>query len=158
MPQVKTLILMAFPIYFIALWCFILWLISLSSGWNKLAARYDDPNDFQGKTLRFQSARLNWSNYSNILQLGLTERGLHLVPMILFRPFHRPLFIPWEEIVAQPIQQTLIHGYQLSFRSAPGIKMTLFQNTFQHILDFLRDYPDRLDVETMGRDRESPRY
>jgi hypothetical protein len=152
MSQVKILILAAFPIYFIALWCFILWMIALIGGWRKLAASYHDPRDFQGQTLRFQSAQLNWSNYRNILHLGLTERGLHLVPMVLFRPFHRPLFIPWEEIVAEPIQRTLFGGYQLSFRSAPGVKMTLYQNTFEHILDFLRDYPDRLNLEAQPKD------
>jgi hypothetical protein len=158
MPQIKILILVAFPFYFITLWCFILWIISLSGGWRKLADRYTMPGDFQGQILRFQSARLNWSNYSNILRIGLSEHGLYLSPMALFRPFHPPLFIPWEEIEAEPFQRAMWRGYQLRFRTVPGVTMELFQGTFQHILDFLERYPDRLHLEGKGQDRKPAGY
>lgn len=149
-----TLILLAFPVYFIVLWCLILWIIALSGGWKKLADRYAMPGDFQGQILRFQSARLNWSNYSKILRIGLSERGLYLSPIVLFRPFHPPLFIPWEEIEAEPFQRALWRGYQLRFRSAPGVTLELYQGTFQQILNFLERYPDRLQVDEPERGRQ----
>jgi len=129
-----------FPVYFAALWFFILWILSLTSGWRRLASRYHHPQDFQGDFLRFQSARMNWVNFSSVLNLGLNERGLYLAPMALFRPFHKPLFIPWEEIIAQPSKISLVQGYQLQFRSAPGVHLKLYQRTFQIILDYLRKY------------------
>ncbi|MFL7812208.1 MAG: hypothetical protein ACK2TT_03040 [Anaerolineales bacterium] len=153
MSQVKILILAAFPIYFIALWCFILWLIALAGGWKKLSGHYRQLGDFQGQILRMQSARLNWSNYSNILRIGLSERGLYMSPMVLFRPFHPPLLIPWEEIEAEPFQQALWRGYRLRFRSVPGVRLELYQGTFQQVLDFLEGYPDRLHIDKPERKR-----
>lgn len=153
MSRTLTLILLAFPVYFTALWCLILWLIALTGGWRKLAGRYRQLGDFQAQVLRYQSARLNWSNYSNILRIGLSDRGLNLSPMVLFRPFHPPLFIPWEEIEAQPFQRALWTGYQLCFRSVPGVRLELYRGTFQHILDFLERYPDRLQMHEPERER-----
>jgi hypothetical protein len=158
MSQTTILILVAFPLYFSALWCLILWIIALTGGWRKLAGRYRHLGDIQGQILRFQSARLNWSNYSNILRIGLSERGLYLSPMAIFRPFHPPLFIPWEEIEAEPFQRALWRGYQLRFRSVPGVTLELFQGTFQHILDFLERYPDRLQVDELEPGRQRRRF
>jgi hypothetical protein len=154
MSQPSILILVAFPIYFSARWCFILWIISLTGGWRKLAAHYRHLGDLQGQILRFQSARLNWSNYSNILRIGLSEHGLYLSLMALFRPFHPPLFIPWEEIEAEPFQRALWRGYQLHFRAVPGVTLDLYLETFQHILGFLERYPDRLQVDDLEWGRQ----
>jgi hypothetical protein len=41
-------------------------------------------------------------NFSSSLEMGVTERGLFLVPMILFGLFHGPLLIPWGDIQAEP--------------------------------------------------------
>jgi len=129
-----------FPVYFVSIWCFVLWILSLSSGWRKLAARFHYPQEFQGDFLRWQSARMNLVNFRSILNLGLNERGLYLVPMVLFRPFHKPLFIPWEEIVAQPTKKRLYQAYQLQFRSVPGVRLTLYQRTFHIILVYLKKH------------------
>jgi hypothetical protein len=158
MSKTTILILVAFPVYFSVLWCLILWIIALSGGWKKLANRYAMPGNFQGQVLRFQSARLNWSNYSNVLSIGLSERGLYLSPMAIFRPFHPPLFIPWEEIEAEPFQRAMWRGYQLRFRAVPGVTLELFQGTFQHILDFLERYPDRLQVDELEPGRARGRF
>ena len=133
----ETLILLAVPVFFITLWCFILWLLSLFSGWRKLATRYGYQDSFQGESLRLQSARINGVNYNNVLNLGLNRQGLYISPMVLFRPFHKPLLIPWEEIIAEPHERLLIKGYRLLFRSLPGIRLFFYQNTFQRITDYL---------------------
>jgi hypothetical protein len=44
------------------------------------------------------NGRLRCINYSFVLKAALSERGLHLSVLFLFRPFHPPLFIPWESI------------------------------------------------------------
>ena len=135
-----------FPVYFITLWCFVLWILSLTSGWGKLAGRFHHPQEFQGEFLRWQSARMNLVNFRSILNLGLNERGLYLVPMVLFRPFHKPLFIPWEDLVAQPFKRFFYQGYRLQFRSAPGVRLDLYPSTFQRIVEYLHKYTGfRLD-------------
>ena len=136
-----------FPVYFIALWCFILWI--LSSAWRRLAAQYHHPQEFQGEFLRFRSAIINLSNYNGILNLGMNRQGLYLVPMAIFRPFHKPLFIPWEEIVAQPFKRPHYQGYQLQCRSVPGVRIVLYPGTFQRIVEYLREHTGfRFDDET----------
>ena len=136
-----------FPVFFIGLWIFTLGVLSLISGWKQMEGRYRHPGGFQGDFLRFQSARMNLVNFRSVLNLGLNPEGLYMVPMVLFRPFHPPLLIPWEEIVAQPFKRTFYQGYQLQFRSAPGVRLDLYQGTFEKILSFLSAYPDRLQVE-----------
>jgi hypothetical protein len=144
MAVIEKYVLILFPVFFITLWCFIIWIFSHTSGWRKLAARFHESHAFEGTLVRFQSARLNLVNFNNVLHLGLHQRGMYLVPMILFRPFHKPLFIPWEEIVAEPNKRFLFRGYQLHFRSVPGVRLELYQTTFQMITDYLKAYPDRL--------------
>ena len=135
-----------FPVYFVALWCFILWIFSFS--WKRLAAQYHHPQEFQGEFLRFRSAIVNSVRYNGVLNLGMNRRGLYLVPMAIFRPFHKPLFIPWEEIVAQPFQKLLYQGYQLQCRSVPGVRIVLYPGTFQRIVEYLREHTGfRLDEE-----------
>jgi hypothetical protein len=136
MNETDAFILLIFPVFFLTLWCFILWILSF--GWRKLAAYYHHPLQIQGEVLRFQSARINSVNYNGVINLGLQERGLYLVPMVLFRPFHKPLFIPWEEIIAQPFKRALYQGYFLQFRSIPGVRFELPHYTFDKIVDFLQ--------------------
>ena len=62
------------------------------SGWSKLADQFHFQDRFKGKYYRFQSARLNKVNFSSSLEIGMDEIGLYLVPMILFRLFHKPIF------------------------------------------------------------------
>jgi hypothetical protein len=147
MPNIEIILAILIPVFFISLWCFIIWIFSYSSGWRKLAARYHELHQFQGELIRFQSARMNRVNFNNVLHVGLNKRELYLVPMIIFRPFHKPLFIPWEEIIAEQFSRFHFQGYQLHFRSAPGVRLVLYQRTFQLITDYLKAYPDRLHLE-----------
>ncbi len=52
-----------------------------------------------GETLRFVSARVGFTNYNGTLHLGLSELGLCIVPMRIFRAFHPPLDIPWSDVI-----------------------------------------------------------
>jgi hypothetical protein len=136
MNEIANYLSFLFPVYFVALWCFILWI--LSSAWRRLATYYHHPQEFQGEILRFRSAIINFAKYNGILNLGMNRRGLYLVPMAIFRPFHKPILIPWEEIVAQPFKRFLYHGYQLQCRSVPGVRIVLYPDTFQRIVDYLK--------------------
>lgn len=136
-----------FPIFFISLWTLILGIFSYISGWRRLAERFHQPGDFQGEFLRYQSARMNLVNYNGVLNLGLSPAGLYLVPMVLFRTFHKPILIPWENIVAEPFKRVLYRGYQLQFRSVPGVRLDLYQHTFERLIGYLQAFPDRLQID-----------
>lgn len=131
------LILVLFVLFFVGLWCFVLFILSHASGWRRLAGRFEAARPFRGELLRFQSARLNWVNFRSALEIGADERGLYLVPMVLFRVFHRPLLIPWSEIEAEPFDHLILKGQQLTFRSYPQTKLRLYGPAFAALQAYL---------------------
>jgi hypothetical protein len=55
--------------------------------------------NFTGQKWNMQSARMRWfSQYNNALTVGADVAGLFMVPFLLFRAWHPPLFVPWSEI------------------------------------------------------------
>jgi hypothetical protein len=42
---------------------------------------------------------MRWlANYNNVLTIGVSQQGLYLASMFLFRFMHPPLLVPWNEI------------------------------------------------------------
>ncbi len=126
-----------FPLFFIGIWCAVLRILSAMSGWTQLAEQFHHPETFRGKIYRFQSARMKGVSFNNVLNIGVDETGLHLVPMVLFRLFHRPLLIPWAEIDAEPIKKFGFRCYRLTFRSCPNITLLLSHRTFEKMIAHL---------------------
>jgi hypothetical protein len=90
---------LVFPLFFIGSWLFATYWVALTGGWRLLANRFRAQGPFTGRTWRMQSARMRWlCNYNNALTIGADETGLFMAPMIIFRAWHPPLFIPWTEI------------------------------------------------------------
>src|ERR1051326_4209736 len=97
-----------FPLYFAGSWVLSTYLVAATSGWRLLAARFRAQGPFTGPTWRFQSARMRWmSNYNGALTIGADVTGLFMVPMLIFRAWHPPLFIPWTEINLEGTRQVL---------------------------------------------------
>jgi len=67
-------------------------------GWSDLVDRYQYDGIFQGKRFGIISAAINGVNYNNCLVLKYNEHGFYLRPILVFRLFHRAIFIPWREI------------------------------------------------------------
>lgn len=90
------------PVFFIALWLLVPYWVALLGGWRLLAKRFRATGEFSGRKWSMQSATMRWlSRYNHALTIGANEDGLFIVPFILFRPWHPPLFIPWAETTAQ---------------------------------------------------------
>jgi hypothetical protein len=131
-------------LFFIGLWILILKMLAVMSGWTILAERFYYPATFDGRYYRFQSAWLNKVNFRSSLEMGMNIMGLYLIPLILFRLFHKPLFIPWEEITAEPCKRYLIQVYRLRFKSSPAIALDVYKKTFERMLEFniaLKNFP-----------------
>jgi len=85
-------------------WIWILWLagcflFSKVTGWSELARRFRFRGRFRGRRFPMQSVRMRWMmNYSNCVTLGANESGLYVAMLLLFRPFHPTLLIPWAEL------------------------------------------------------------
>ena len=98
-----------FPFYFAALWVGVGYWIALVGGWRLLAKRFRTQGTFAGEKWNMQSAGMRYlSNYNNALTVGADSTGLFIVPFILFRAWHPPLFVPWTEI-------SVTHTTQLFF-------------------------------------------
>ena len=128
-----------FPFMFVGMWCLILRFLSSASGWSRLASRFHLQDSFDGKRHHFQSANMNGVNFNSALVIGASPNGLYLSPVFLFRLFHPPLLIPWAEIQAEPVKQWWSTGYRLTFRSFPGIHLTLNDRTFDKIVAHLKE-------------------
>ena len=107
------------------------------SGWRRLAERFHHPKPFEGSYYRFQTAHMTGVRFGGVLEIGVGETGLYLVPMILFRLFHPPLLIPWSELRAAPVKRFLFEGHRLTFHSFPGIELDLHRRTFEKMARYL---------------------
>jgi small-conductance mechanosensitive channel len=88
-----------FPIYFLSLWLLVCVIISFVGGWFSLAKVYRTRMAFDGEKWRMKSGQMRWlANYNNVLTLGVSQQGLYLASMFLFRFMHPPLLVPWSEI------------------------------------------------------------
>ena len=136
-------IVIGFVAAFVLLWCAVLWLVAWACGWRRLAGRFASSVPFQGAITSFATASIRFANYSGVLNLGVSDWGLYLVPMKLFRPFHPPLLIPWTEVEATLSERSAWYrqGVRLTFPSAPRASIIFYGRAVDH------DYPgsgDRL--------------
>jgi hypothetical protein len=106
------------------------------SGWSRLAAAY--PGRAQPATPRrwFGYAVFRgWIGYNGGLVVGADERGLDVAGMPLLLAFcHRPIFIPWSEVVE--IRQRRILWttcYGIRTRRASGVDFALRRRTFEFV-------------------------
>lgn len=115
-----------FPLFFLFVWCSALWIIAAVSGWRRLARHFAEERPFLGETLRLGSARFRAANYSGVLTVGADASGLYLVPMRIFRAFHRPLLIPWSEIQTDAYDPAGFRRLSLTFPAVAGCSVILF--------------------------------
>jgi hypothetical protein len=88
-----------FPIYFVTLWLIVGTTISFIGGWFSLAKVYRTRATFNGTKWRMQSGQMRWlANYNKALTLGVSQQGLYLASVFLFRFMHPPLLVPRSEI------------------------------------------------------------
>jgi hypothetical protein len=93
-PLIPLAILIIFPLF----WCFVVWMISLIGGWQRLAERYRAQQPASGKKWFSQYGYVNRARYRNALNLATNDAGVFIEVMPIFRFCHPPLFIPWREL------------------------------------------------------------
>lgn len=112
---ILLLVLIAFPIFFSALWVGITLLMSYIGGWGKVAKQYPalgpPPT---GAVLRHVSGMFGMANYKRVLTVITTETGLYIENRWAFRPGHPPLFIPFTAI-RNARRQTLFFWEYVAF-------------------------------------------
>jgi len=124
-----------FPVFFVALWCMITFLISQVSGWAALARRFRLTSPFTGQTWAWKRARMRWgTNYNNCLTIGSDPMGLYLSMMFPFRLAHPPLLLPWQEVSVRRRRSILFFKYvELSLGREEQIPLLIRENLAEQI-------------------------
>ena len=90
-----VIIIVGFPIFFIGMWTFVCFIISMVSGWRGMAAHYRCPEGLQGTSLSSGWANMvGVASYRGVLRFEATSQGLIARVSRLF-PLHPALLLPW---------------------------------------------------------------
>lgn len=66
-----------------------------------MANIYATSEDNRGDTFSWVSGKLSFvAHYRNCLTVSISDAGIRVQPMLLFRFDHKPLFFPWHAILA----------------------------------------------------------
>ena len=117
-----------FGLLFVALWLIVLKCLSVYTGWSRLAQEFAIKGSFLGKVFRCQSVGSTGATH-----VGMNDAGLYLALLFPFRPFHRPLFIPWEWVKFVGGRQLLFSGYYITVDNYPSIKLFLSERTYKRL-------------------------
>ena len=87
---------------FVAIWCCISWVVAKVSGWAQLAKTYPMPKVRTNETRFYcKSIRMKGnSKFKNCVNFGVSDEGLRLSMMFLFRFGSPPILIPWENLLS----------------------------------------------------------
>lgn len=78
-------------------------LVSWAGGWGRLSAAYEASGPPARTTWPGCSAWLGGrANYKGVLEIGVSDRGLHLTAAKVYRFGHPPLLVPWGDLEVGP--------------------------------------------------------
>lgn len=114
------------PVYFIAWWCFIVYLISVLGGWRRLSETYRLAGSFHGKIWRFRTVSLRWrTRYGGCVNIGANPLGLYLSVLFIFRPGHPALFIPWSDVSVREVRLWGARRLEMRFRTSEAVPVRI---------------------------------
>lgn len=119
-----------FPFAFLAMWVFIVSVLSKMSGWRNLAAHHTQHNDFEGPKRRYQSLSMKTItffpvNFSSVVTLGANGSGILLSLLIPFRMFHPSLFINYTNFNGTERRMFFFEQVEIQVVNAPGVKISI---------------------------------
>jgi hypothetical protein len=118
-----------FGLFFIVLWFVCLKLVSKFSGWEALASKYALEGKFDGVVERCKARGLH---------IGVNERGVYLAVLFCFRPFHRPLLVPWQDIEIVKAKRWWTKGYSLVLLCDTSRVVFISEKTFKRLEEHAR--------------------
>lgn len=96
---ILALIIVVWPVFFIALWSGIVFSMSFLGGWRRLARRYGTTERPAGaRSFSHVTGMVGIARYRKVLTVTPNERGMFIDIRWIFRIGHPTLFIPWSEI------------------------------------------------------------
>lgn len=100
------LIIIAFIVFFTALWSFVSFITSRIGGWHTVAQHYRGELSYYNERYTWRSGRFGWAGYSGVLNFAVSNEDLGISVLFLYRAGHPPLKIPFEEISG--VEKTII--------------------------------------------------
>lgn len=97
-------IIAAFFVVFPIVWCAVVWLVAVSSGWRALGARFRFDGPLPEDARSGVTGRLRWSNYRGVLTIAADDQHLYLSVLPLFRFGHPTLRIPLEAVSEERVR------------------------------------------------------
>jgi hypothetical protein len=96
---ILALVIIIWPVFFIALWSGIVMLMSFTGGWRRLARSYratEQPTG--GNSVPYVTGMVGMARYKRLLKVTTNEHGMFIEIRWIFRIGHPTLFIPWRDI------------------------------------------------------------
>jgi hypothetical protein len=104
-----------FLLWFVLLWTILSVLLAFFSGWVSLSRRFRSDVKHEGKNFRWISGSMGWRwfpvGYRSCLSVTVTNSGVGLSVIFLFRLLCPPLFIPWSAVTAVRSGRFLFRPY-----------------------------------------------
>jgi hypothetical protein len=116
-PPAIWIVVLAFPLFFVALWLGVTTLLHHLAGWGRLMDRFPDREDRLIERVSMTSGRLGAFpaiNYNNCLTLDVCDGGLRVSVLRLVGMFSRPFLVPWNRIRVARQRVFLFDYYRLS--------------------------------------------
>jgi hypothetical protein len=124
-----------FFISFVFLWLVVGFIVAQLSGWAELASHYRSTNPFEGQRLRFRSSKMRLNmQYNGCLTVGLSQQGMYLALLFLFRIGHPPLVIPWKDISTTTGKTLFWRWVEFRFQQAPSVWIRFYGKLGDEIL------------------------
>jgi len=98
---VEKLFASLFPFFFIAMWLTVTTILSVVSGWFRLASQYPNRPEKALYKASFVSGSLGSVSMRGLLKLEACPSGMRIGIFRLFGPFCRDFLVPWREIHVQ---------------------------------------------------------
>ncbi len=115
---------------FIGWWFIGLKCLSVYNGWSELAKEFGFEGKFKGTILRCQSVGSTGATH-----IGMNNEGLYMALLFVFRPFHKPLFIPWERITLTKSKAFFYSGYEITVVGYPAAHFFIPSWTYKKLTD-----------------------
>ncbi len=122
-----------FPVFFIGMWVFVSFLLSLFGGWRNLGSIYLADGNFAGEKFYFQSLKMGFVNYNSCVNIGVNENSIYISVFPIFRVGHPPLRIPLSEIQGKEYKGWFFRYVNIKAARAKDTNIKLFKKQADRI-------------------------
>jgi len=123
----------------------------LNGGWSLLAKAYPSSQPFDGQLWSFQSGQLGvrdeldpsleaLEHYRSCLNISANREGIHLSIFLLFRLWHPPLFMPWDDVGISPAEGVFFKKMRFDFRCVPLVSLYIREGLGREVIRYAEWY------------------